>query len=297
MSWLDSVFGSKPQIAAPRKVTPVATQAEAIDANIKNLGKITEQGDLYSQYLQKSLADQLGPEYADTLKAGSQAALATQQEALPLIRGEIPQDVQDQIMRSGAYQNLMGGGGQSFLRSLQARDLGLTSLDLMRQGAGLSAQGANTAAQWSNLASNTIYNPARDFITPAQAAALSQWNEQRRQAYQQTRFNVAAAPSPIAKGVSDTLIGLISAYLSKGGGGGGATQPANPYSTSVIGQSGGENVYSSYALPWDSGGGGGGGGGWSGFGQVGSQPLIYAQPSDSSYLGDINYGYPGSAYG
>jgi hypothetical protein len=287
MSWLDSVWGSKPKVAAPRRVTPAATQEEAIDANVQNFAKIGEQGDLYSQYLQKSLADQLGPEYADTLRAGSRAALATQEEALPLIRGEIPEDVQQQIMRSGAYQNLMGGGGQGFLRSLQARDLGLTSLDLMRQGAGLSAQGANTAAQWSNLASNTIYNPARDFITPAQAAAMSQWNEQRRQAYQQTRFNVAAAPSPVAKGVSDTLIGLISAYLSKGGGGTSATQPANPYSNAVIGQTDqGESVYNSQALPYDYGSGGE----WSGFGQVGGQPLIYAEPQGSSYLGDVNYG-------
>jgi hypothetical protein len=39
-------------------------------------------------------------------------------------------------------------------------------------------------------------------------------------------------------------------------------------------------------LPYDYGSGGD----WSGFGQVGGQPLIYAEPQGSSYLGDVNYG-------
>src|SRR5580765_8948778 len=163
--WLTAVFGDKPKVAKPHEITPVKTQAEAIDANVKNFADITKQGDLYSQYLQGALEKQL-PEYAATLRAGSQAGLTQQQQAQQELEGRIPQDVQDQILRSGAYQNLMGGGGDQFLRSLQARDLGLTSLDLIRQGGALAAQGANTATMWSNMANSTIYNPSRDFITP-----------------------------------------------------------------------------------------------------------------------------------
>jgi hypothetical protein len=241
MGWLESVWGSKPEVAKPRYVTLSDEQKKAIEANVGNFADITKQGDLYSEYLQGAIEKQL-PGFADILKTGARTTQETLSAAEPLLRGEIPQDVQDQIMRSGAYQNLISGGGTSFLRSLQARDIGRTSLDLLREGATLSAMGGNSAQLWNRIASGTLYDPSRSFITPAQQAAVTAQNNQLRQAFQQAKFNVAAAPSPIAKGVSDTLIGLISAYLSKGGGGTSATQPASPYSTSVGGDYGWGNT-------------------------------------------------------
>lgn len=53
-----------------------------------------------------------------------------------LQRGEIPQDVQDAIFRRGASQGVAGGygPGSGMGRSLVARDLGRTSLDLIGAG-------------------------------------------------------------------------------------------------------------------------------------------------------------------
>lgn len=314
MSWLDSVFGQKIDIhqkgIKPREVTPAGTQADAIAANIKNIGDITKQGDLYSQYLQSAIEKQL-PDYFTTLAKGSEVGLQIEKQAAQEAQGMIPQDVQDTVMRSGAYQNLLSGGGNNYLRSLQARDLGLTSLDLIRQGAALNASNANTAAQWSNLAQSTIYNIGRDFVTPAQSAALAQWNEQRRQAFKVQQAQINAAPDPTAKGVSDTLIGLISAYLSKGGGGASATQPANPYSTGTIYQgtalapTASDASYAGandmYGQPiGGSGGGGGASGSWAAGDGGGWSPSVnttFSYPAQPDYLNQGPYAQSWSGFG
>jgi hypothetical protein len=52
-----------------------------------------------------------------------------------LLAGEIPDDVSGQVFRGSAARALGGGyGGSPAFRNLAARDLGLTSLDLMNQG-------------------------------------------------------------------------------------------------------------------------------------------------------------------
>lgn len=53
------------------------------------------------------------------------------------LRGEIPDDVSDQVFRRGAAQSVAGGfAGSPAGRNLVARDLGRTSLDLMNLGSG-----------------------------------------------------------------------------------------------------------------------------------------------------------------
>jgi hypothetical protein len=81
------------------------------------------------------------------------------------LRGEIPQDVQDQVMRSVAElggagfqptagmapQGQMPGGFQT-AQGLLSRQLGLTSLDLQMQGQGL-------AQNWQSIAGSFIESP------------------------------------------------------------------------------------------------------------------------------------------
>lgn len=51
------------------------------------------------------------------------------------LRGQIPQDVQDLVKNNAAQTSLFGGyGGSQVARNLTARDLGLTSLDLIGRG-------------------------------------------------------------------------------------------------------------------------------------------------------------------
>ena len=52
-----------------------------------------------------------------------------------MLKGEIPTDVTDAVYRSGAGRALAGGyAGSEFGRNLVARDLGLTSLDILGRG-------------------------------------------------------------------------------------------------------------------------------------------------------------------
>lgn len=92
-------------------------------------------------------ASRLASGYNASASADLQAALET---AIPgygklqadrvgqvgaMVRGEIPDDVSRQVFRKGAAKSLEGGyGGTEFGRNLVARDLGLTSLDIIGRG-------------------------------------------------------------------------------------------------------------------------------------------------------------------
>lgn len=83
--------------------------------------------------------------------AGAQMQLGSQ-NILSFLRGQVPQDSQDLVMRQAAERlgggfNAATGGGQ--LPQNYARNLGLTSLDLIRQG--LSA-----SPSWQQLANSFV---------------------------------------------------------------------------------------------------------------------------------------------
>lgn len=63
-------------------------------------------------------------------------------------------------------------------------------------------------------------NPASQFVSPQQRAQLDMQNRLYQQATQQLGYNVAAAPNPVAKGLSDIVEQLTAAYLGSAGGGG-----------------------------------------------------------------------------
>lgn len=228
MSWLDSVFGQKPQVAMFKPLKYGTEQKAAITGDISAMPDISKLGDLYKSYLTSQM-ESLLPGYSDLLKSGTATAQETLNAAEPLLKGEIPKDIQDMVQRNAAYGSMSGGfAGSGMARNLTARDLGLTSLDLMQQGAGLAAQGGAAAQRWSSLASGEVMNPGAFYVSPSQQAGFDLQNRILRTQSLQNKYNVQAAPDPAAKGVSDTLINLIGAYLGKGMGGGGGTA-ANSY--------------------------------------------------------------------
>lgn len=80
------------------------------------------------------------------------------------LRGEIPQDVRDQIGRSSAFRALSGGyAGSPMASALTARDLGLTSLDLTKRGSDALPEQYNLA-----MALNPHHNTAQDMFTGPQ---------------------------------------------------------------------------------------------------------------------------------
>jgi len=94
------------------------------------------------------------------------------------LAGKVPGDVSDQVMRSAAGKSLYGGfGGSGMARNLGARDLGLTSLDIM--GKGLSA-----AERWiaQSKAGLNQFDVSSMFVTPQQQIGLA--TEERNAKFQ-----------------------------------------------------------------------------------------------------------------
>lgn len=231
-SFLNSVFGSTPQVAKFKPLDYSDEQKSSIAGNIGNFDQIAQLGDLYKKYYidqQNSIL----PGYSDTMAAGEKGAKGILDVGNQLLTGELPQDVKDQIQRNSAYQSLAGGyAGSGMSKALTARDLGLTSLDLMKQGASMIGQGGNSAQQWASMAKGDMLDPGSLFTTPGQTSAFDLQNSILKQQSQQYAFNVAAAPDPVASGISNTIMSLIGAYLGGGMGKGGGQAGVAQYDQS-----------------------------------------------------------------
>jgi hypothetical protein len=118
-----------------------------------------------------------------------------------LLRGELPQDVQSSILRSGAARSLgMGVGGSGFGRNLTLRDLGLTSMQAQQQG--FSMYGA-LANQYSPL-----YRSAEQtgqFLTAAQRVEANKWNAERQWQRDMEAAGIAAQASPVNQNIGNIL--------------------------------------------------------------------------------------------
>lgn len=231
---IGNIFGAKPRIAKYKPVDLQAEQQKAISGNIAALGDIGTLGNLYSDQELAQL-EKILPGYGASTSAGRATTDALFAAATPLLHGEIPQDVQDQVMRSSAYQSLMGGyAGSPMARALTARDLGLTSLDLYGRGASLAGQGVNSMQAWDALARRNMLEPGSFLVSPGQQAANAQQQHLLSQQARQNQFNVDAQPDPVAKGIFDSTMQTIGMVLSVYGGGGGYKPPAAAgYSTGL----------------------------------------------------------------
>lgn len=142
-----------------------------------------------------------------------------------LMKGEIPKDVGDQIQQSDAVKALSGGySGSSFHGNLLARDLGLTSLDLV-------GKGMSSAQSWiglmGQLTQPSLFNLASMFITPEQQFNATMQNQEAK--FQRDyvsnmndwthSFKYAAADDVGA--TMATVKNMALSYLGGMGGGGG----------------------------------------------------------------------------
>ena len=148
---------------------------------------------------------------------GYQEAQAKRAEnALALLRGELPPDVAAQVQRNAAAKAVQGGyAGSAAGRNLVARDLGRTSLELANLG----------NQQFSNILGTTPLAPLANYeFTPQQIAAL---RGGERSAQQQAMLGVAGMPSAtgvFGQGIGSLGTGLTNlgfASLGQGGFGGG----------------------------------------------------------------------------
>jgi len=217
---LSDIFGEKPQIAGFQDVILGDEQIKALLADLKAFPQIEQLGNLWQNYMLAGIEHAV-PGFGDILGGITGTTKEELKQAGDLMKGIIPEDVISNTFRSGAMQNLLSGlGGSPIGAANQARQLGLTSLDMINQGANLLG---NASQRWGQLASfgqSTLAPIQEMLITPQQQAAQTESNRLIQRQIQQERFNVAAAPNPIAKGLSDIVMYLTGQYLGSVGGGG-----------------------------------------------------------------------------
>lgn len=219
-NWLDLVFGQKPEVAPYVPTDLSAEQLKAITENISAFPEIQQLGGLYEQYMLDSFNEAI-PGFSNILASGGKVTQEMLDQAGTMLQGKIPPDVQEAIFRGAAQSGLSSGtlfGPMG--ASIAPRDLGLTSLNLIGQGAQLAGEAGNAAQRWAGLASGLIMSPSGMMVTPQEQAQLTMQNNLMRQATKQLQYNIAAAPDPAAAGISGTLMNLLGAYLGKGMGGG-----------------------------------------------------------------------------
>lgn len=218
---------SKPQFQAPQYTELSLPELRtALEKFVGQEGMFDElQGTLTSSATKRMDA-------LETLRPGYQAGLdKAQQVADSYAQGNIPADVAQKISQSAAFKGLMTGSGAQQRSQIEARDLGMTSMDL--QGRGLAAQQAIRAEtqammplQALNLAFTPQYIRQEDVSTATynnqiknqQAAANADtYNRQQMMNYQ---YDQQYGGSPFGSILGGTLgagLGAGLGFLASGG--------------------------------------------------------------------------------
>lgn len=222
-SFLDSIFGAKPQVAPFEPTDPLQELNTLLSGEVQDWGQITNLSNLYETYMLGAMNKAI-PGFSDILAQGGVDAQTTLKEAEPLLKGEIPPDVASQVLRSAAFQSLGAGTlGGPMGAALSARDLGLTSLNLMSQGTNMELAGANAAQRWAQMASGLILPPSANLYSPEWFSTFMAQQRAAKQATQQYKYNVAAAPDPALQALNQWVeqVGgtAIGAYTGGGMGG------------------------------------------------------------------------------
>jgi len=232
-------------LAAPKKVRVPEwvginardVQAQTIEDNLANLDEAVK--------LSTATTEMGAESIRKLLELASPGALAPIQKATAaLARGEIPQDIQDSVLRSGAARNLaLGVPGTTFGANLTLRDLGLTSMQAQQQG-------LTNMTALAGLFSPAYVAPSAMFFTPQQRADMAMWDAEKQWQRDYMAAQVAAQPGGWQAALGNAMMVGGSAMAGGGFGSGNATNPA----------------------PMNVVGGGGSGGGGINWGPGGYQP-------------------------
>ena len=130
--------------------------------------------------------------------------------ALSLLRGELPQDVAEQVARRSAARAVAGGyGGSQAGTNLTARDLGRTSLDLMRLGS-QEAQGL--------ISGTPVPQPVNMMFTPADIAGLRSSERTQKLSMQMQAMGMPGPGEIWGKQMQQTGSSVLSMGMSGMGG-------------------------------------------------------------------------------
>jgi hypothetical protein len=215
-SLLGGLFGGKkPKVPELKPINFEQEQTNAIRQNIAALEPATKLAEKTTSAEQSLLETQLRraiPGYDQIVQQAGQNIGAA-------LRGELSPEVSAQVQRSTAGRALSGGfgAGSGFGRSLTARDLGLTSMQIQNQGL---AQAQNFIQQQRTFGMAQPFSVSSMFITPSQRIGALQEQQSRMYGRDLTAAQVAAAPSPMAQAAQTAFTnfgGTVGGALSQYG--------------------------------------------------------------------------------
>jgi hypothetical protein len=226
--------GKKPQVPDWKDVSLEAAQKEAVRANKATLPEFEDVAAEANSFNQTQLEKML----KESIPNLDDINFAAGENILSAVRGEVPDDVSALVGRRAAESAVKGGYyGSGMHRNLELRDLGLTSLQRMREG-------MDSASRWiaSVRASQTA--PMMDvtsmFISPEQQFQATFQNQEAKFNRDWMENKIAAMPDPKRAAVGqwliktddaifNTALGVAGSFAGGAmGGGGGAKAPAPP---------------------------------------------------------------------
>lgn len=188
MGLFSSVFGGKVKVPDFKKIDIAQEQKANIQASLDTFDDAAELTGKINKVAQSQRMDQLEqfiPGFRDQLS--QQSDLISSQ-----LRGELPDDVINNIIKNSAESGQAGGfGGSEVSRNLTARDLGLNSLQLSQQG----FQNSQNFLSGANAAGAQSISPASMFLSPAQRLGF-------QQSERDSEFNVALSKAESEAGPS-----------------------------------------------------------------------------------------------
>lgn len=219
LSTLGALVQESPKVPAFVPIDVTKQQSAAVKGNLLNFDNIANLAGQTNQFNQDQLNKML-----ESAIPGYKSMVGNIGGAITgLVNGEIPKDISDQIGRNSAYRSLSGGfGGSGMARNLVARDLGLTSLDLI-------SKGIDAGSRWLSTVRQSAVAPAFDassmFITPAQRIGVTQWNKENQFNRDWMKNQIDAEYSTgtiMGRGLSDLGQGITGLATSAAGSAGGA---------------------------------------------------------------------------
>lgn len=197
--YFSSVFGSKPKVPEWKPLNIDKEQKDTVTGNLEALGEAETLGSRVNTFNQQELERLYGmalPSY-DKIKESVSKSLGD------LSAGKIPDDVASEVLRRAAGRSYAGGfGGTGLSRNLQARDLGLTSLDLMDRGLGATQR-------WLSTATAPRFDVTSMFLTPSQRIPIAAEERNLQWQYEYLKNQIKAMPDPQARGAHDAVVTLL----------------------------------------------------------------------------------------
>lgn len=147
-------------------------------------------------------------------------AAQAQRTTMELMKGQLPKDVQESVLRSGAARMLAGFGTATGAgANLTLRDLGLTSLQAQQQGFG-------QYTQLAEMFRPQLFNVSSMFFDAGQRAQIAMWDAEMKwkrdlmaaEAKAQPSGTMAAIGNALMTGGSALMGAGISGAFSKSGG-------------------------------------------------------------------------------